>query len=39
MKARWPITHVGERLVRVAVATANEAGEVKVVGVAYLSLP
>ncbi len=29
----------GERLVRVAVATANEAGEVKVAGDAYLSLP
>ena len=29
----------GERLVRVAVATANEAGEVKVFGDAYLALP
>jgi len=29
----------GERLVRVAVATVNEAGEVKVAGDAYLSLP
>ena len=29
----------GERLVRVAVATANEEGEVKVAGDAYLSLP
>jgi acyl dehydratase len=29
----------GERLVRVAIATSNEAGEVKVVGDAYLSLP
>jgi len=29
----------GERLVRVAVATANEAGEVKVSGDAYLALP
>jgi len=29
----------GDRLVRVAVATANEEGEVKVAGDAYLSLP
>ena len=29
----------GERLVRVAVATANEAGEIKVSGDAYLALP
>jgi len=29
----------GERVVRVAVATANEAGEVKVTGDAYLALP
>ena len=29
----------GERLVRVAIATSNEAGEVKVAGDAYLSLP
>ena len=29
----------GERLVRIAVATANEAGEVKVAGDAYLALP
>ena len=29
----------GEQLVRVAVATANEAGEVKVSGDAYLALP
>jgi acyl dehydratase len=29
----------GERLVRVAVETANEAGEVKVFGDAYLALP
>lgn len=29
----------GERVVRVAVATANEAGEVKVSGDAYVSLP
>ena len=29
----------GEQIVRVAVATANEAGEVKVSGDAYLSLP
>ena len=29
----------GERLVRIAVATVNEAGEVKVAGDAYLALP
>ena len=29
----------GERLVRVAIATANEAGEIKVSGDAYLALP
>ena len=29
----------GERIVRIAVATANEAGEVKVSGDAYLALP
>jgi acyl dehydratase len=29
----------GERIVRIAVATANEAGEVKVCGDAYVALP
>ena len=29
----------GERIVRIAVATANEAGEIKVSGDAYLAFP